>query len=208
MIKTCSFRFFGFSFLFPCLLLLLVCKPAFSNVCTDLLKTKCEDKRNCGWVKGYTNDKGERKKGYCRKQASKSKSTTTKKKKQTKKSPTNVCSDLFKADCDKKRNCNWVTGYTTDKGDRIKGYCRKKAVESKKASEKKQTKHSGGVCSDLLKVDCEGKKRSCNWVKGYTNDKGDRKKGYCRKKGSKSTKDEGGKNNIIDMLQDMLQKKK
>ncbi len=253
----CSF----FTFLF--LLVFLPGSQAISGVCTDLLKSECGKKSNCSWVKGYENDRGERVQGYCRKKT-KSRHTSKPPKKRKKDISANLCRDLRKADCEKKRKCNWVKGYTSDSSERIKGYCRRQAAETtgkkrkgkaqscsamrkidceksrncswikgytsdggekvksycrKKARESKATrpadgkKKSANICSDLRMADC-GKKRNCSWVKGYTNDNGERIKGYCRKKSS-STKlkkreksDSKKQNDMLEVLQDLLKSKK
>lgn len=179
-------------------------KKGSSNPCLELHKAQCEKKRTCGWVTGYTNDRGERIKGYCRRKATDSASGKTR---------SLNCSNLLKVDCEKSRKCGWVKGYTNDRGERIKGYCRKKAEESKRKPAENKKKKKASVCSELLKNECE-KKRSCGWVKGRTDDRGERIKGYCRKQASSSTRSSSKKKSsstgekMLDVLEDLLKSKK
>ncbi len=179
-------------------------KKSSSNPCLELHKTQCEKKRTCDWVTGYSNDRGERIKGYCRRKATGGTSS--------KRGSTN-CSELLKADCENRRNCGWVTGYTNERGERIKGYCRKKAENSKKKPADSKKKKKASVCSELLKAECE-KKRSCGWVKGRTNKRGERIKGYCRKQTSSSTRSSSKKKSsstgekVLDVLEDLLKSEK
>jgi len=179
-------------------------KKGSSNPCLELHKVQCEKKRTCGWVTGYTNDRGERIKGYCRRKATGATSG--------KRGSTN-CSELLKVDCENKRKCGWVTGYTNERGERVKGYCRKKSEDSKAKPAKNKNKKKASVCSELLKAECE-KKRSCGWVKGRTNNKGERIKGYCRKQTSPSTRSSSKKKSdstgekVLDVLEDLLKSRK
>lgn len=181
---------------------LFIGQQVFAGVCVDLLKSECEKKRNCNWVKGYVNENGVRINGYCRKLTVQSKSATQKKvpaKKQA-----SVCSDLLKKSCEKKSKCNWVKGYRNSKGERVKGYCRKKATRTKTPS--------SVTCTGLLKVDC-GSMHGCSWVKGYTNSKGEKVKGYCRKVANsgkakkKKNQQSSAENKVIDLIEEILSPK-